>query len=194
HADLGAACAIAADRGVALRSIVFPRNQATPAALAVLPRVGLDVYRGNPPGRLWRVEDPALADRSARRLARLLDAYLPVSGDDTQAWDGVAGPGGLANVRASRFLRPYSPRLAAFEPLRLRRITASLRRAARRRRLYHLWWHPHNFGRHLEENLDALRHVLDAFARLRDADGMRSLTMAEAAGPARHRHVTAVPG
>jgi hypothetical protein len=194
RADLEAARALAEAHGIALRSIVFPRNQSGPAYLGVLREVGLDAYRGNPPGRLWQVEDGAAGRRPMRRFGRLLDAHLPVSGDDTQGWGEVVETGGLANVRAGRFLRPCDPRLAAFEPLRRRRITASLERAARARRLYHLWWHPHNFGAHLRESLDTLRHVLDTFARLRDDEGMVSLTMAGAADLARRRHATAVPG
>jgi hypothetical protein len=44
---------------------------------------------------------------------------------------------------------------------------------------YHLWWHPHNFGRNLEDNLDALRQVVMHFRNLRDSFGMQSLAMAE---------------
>ena len=184
-ADLEAAQQIAARDGIAMRSIVFPRNQSGAAYVAVLPGAGIDVYRGNPPGRLWQVEEGAEGRRITRRVGRLLDTYLPVDGDDTVGWETVPEPGGLANVRASRFLRPYDPRLAALEPLRTRRITRSLGRAARHGRIYHLWWHPHNFGVHLEENLGVLRRVLDAFADLREREGMLSLSMAEVADRAR---------
>jgi len=183
RADLKAAQQVAGDGGP-LRSIVFPRNQSESAFVRVLPEVGIDVYRGNPPGRLWEA-DGAAGRHPLRRVGRLLDAYLPVGGDDTVGWDSVLEPGGLANVRASRFLRPTHPRLAALEPLRLRRITSSLSRAARRRRIYHLWWHPHNFGQHLEDNLGVLRRVLDAFAEQREREGMVSLSMAEVADRAR---------
>ena len=183
RADLHAAQRIAGD-GASLRSIVFPRNQSGAALVRVLPEVGIDVYRGNPLGRMWEV-DGAAARHPLRRVGRLLDTYLPVGGDDTVRWDSVLEAGGLANVRASRFLRPYNPRLAVLEPLRLRRITRSLARAARQRRIYHLWWHPHNFGTHLEANLGLLRRVLDAFAALREREGMVSLSMAEVADQAR---------
>ena len=149
--------------------------------MRVLPTVGIDVYRGNPPGRLWRVEEGSEGRHPARRLGRLLDTYLPIDGDDTVGWESVPEACGLANVRASRFLRPYDPRLAALEPLRIRRITRSLERAARHGRIYHLWWHPHNFGVHLEENLGVLRRILDTFAHLRERERMLSLSMAEVA-------------
>ncbi len=50
----------------------------------------------------------------------------------------------------------------------------------------HLWWHPHNFGLHLEQNLAALSRVLDAFADLQRREGMQTLTLAEAAAQAGH--------
>lgn len=189
-ADLGAAQRIAGD-SAPLRSIVFPRNQSGEAFVRVLPEHGVGVYRGNPPGWLWEVEEGEAGRRLWRRAARLADAYAPVGGDDTMAWSSVVETDDIANVRASRFLRPVSDRLSVLEPLRVRRITRSVRRAARRRRLFHLWWHPHNFGVNREANLGVLRRVLDAFAEMREREGMRSLTMAEAADLARSAGGTA---
>ena len=83
---------------------------------------------------------------------------------------------------ASRFLRPYHPRLRALDPLRLRRITAELRQAAHRGLDFHLWWHPHNFGAHLSENLGFLERILDVVDDARRREGMVSMTMAERAG------------
>jgi hypothetical protein len=58
--------------------------------------------------------------------------------------------------------------------------------AARRRRLFHLWWHPHNFGVDLQENLAFLRKILDHFRILQDRYGMRSMTMAAVADEVLH--------
>lgn len=51
--------------------------------------------------------------------------------------------------------------------------------AARQGLVYHLWWHPHNFGKHLEENMGMLRRILDRFHGLRERYGMQSKNMAE---------------
>ncbi|OZC04694.1 hypothetical protein BSZ36_10760 [Rubricoccus marinus] len=173
--------------GEPVRSIVFPRNQSGDAFLAVLPDVGIDVYRGNPEGRLWRAEDGAMGRQLPRRLARLADSYLPVR-DDVVRWDSVLRPDGLADVRASQFLRPVSPRLAPLRPLHLRRLRQGMTAAARRKQVYHLWWHPHNFGTYPEESLRDLDALLDHFERLRDRYGFASLTMAEVADAARRRN------
>lgn len=183
-ADLDAAVRIAAARGVALRSIVFPRNQHNPAYDDLLRGAGITCYRGAQTGWMYRPGAEALGT-SRVRAGRLADTYLPITGRETQPWDAVARPDGLCNVAASRFLRPYTPRLRAVEGLRLRRVTGGLRRAAERGEIFHLWWHPHNFGTHLDENLGFLRRVLEGFAALRDAHGMQSLTMAQTAALSR---------
>jgi hypothetical protein len=54
--------------------------------------------------------------------------------------------------------------------------------AARTDSFFHLWWHPHNFGVNLEQNLATLEELLRYFSVLRDNYGMRSLTMADIAG------------
>jgi hypothetical protein len=87
----------------------------------------------------------------------------------------------LANIPASRFLRPYSKTLAPLDGLRLRRIRRDLRSAAEKGRIYHLWWHPHNFGVNLDENLAFLESALQSFDELRSRRGMESLNMAECA-------------
>ncbi len=60
--------------------------------------------------------------------------------------------------------------------------------AARRRKLFHLWWHPHNFGVDLQENLAFLRAILDCFRTLQELYGMRSMTMAALADDVLHAH------
>ena len=54
--------------------------------------------------------------------------------------------------------------------------------AARRGELFHLWFHPHNFGINLEKNIQMLSAVLVHFDKLRQRFAWPSLTMSEAAG------------
>jgi peptidoglycan/xylan/chitin deacetylase (PgdA/CDA1 family) len=178
-ADLSAAVRIAADRGVSTRSIVYPRNQHNPEYDAALVRNGIIAYRGNPRGSGWSAVTAAQQTLRAR-VARAVDAYVPLYGHHTYAWSDLRRPGlPLCNVPASFFLRlPSQPRLRARA---LARIRTSMEHAARNGRIVHLWWHPHNFGVDTSARLAALRDVLVWFAELRDRHGMRSLTMAEIA-------------
>lgn len=184
-ADLSAAKTIAGPTGTRLRSIVFPRNQHNPAYDAVLREAGIDCYRGNPRSWMYNARGPAARSAPAR-IARLLDAYLPLAGSHTFGWEEVWQKNGLANVPASLFLHPTSPRRQAVDRLRLRRIVRALEYAAHSNRILHLWWHPHNFGRHTAENLAFLREILQAYSGLRDQVGLRSLSMREVADAAVH--------
>ena len=91
------------------------------------------------------------------------------------------GEGPLVNVPSSRFLRPFHPRLAPLDGLRLRRIEKAMEQAALTGGTFHLWWHPENFGANLAENLQMLGRVLDVFERLRGEHGMWSRSMHEIA-------------
>jgi len=60
-------------------------------------------------------------------------------------------------------------------------LVSGLRDAARRGRIFHLWWHPHNFARHPDQSFAFLNRLLDEFDQLADREGMRSLTMRDVA-------------
>jgi len=176
--DLRAAVRVARRKlARAPRSIVFPRNQVSAPHLEVCRDLGFVAYRGNPETWPYRAR-PDEAESLVRRGVRLADAYLPLTGRAGHPRVGSSAP---VNVPASRHLRPYNHTLRHLERLRLDRIRSDLEHAARHRRLLHLWWHPHDFGLHLAQNLQILREILNCFAGLRDACGMESLTMEEAA-------------
>jgi phosphosulfolactate synthase len=187
RADLECAQGVArAKIGRAAESIVFPRNQITDESLGVCRDLGLVAYRGNLDHWAYRADRRDATQSSLRRALRLADSYAPLTGTNVHAGRPAAAL--PVDVPASRYLRPYFPALRRFEPLRLQRIAGALERAATTGATFHLWWHPHDFGDHLDANLAFLRRVLVRFARLRDRYGMESLTMAEAA-----RHLGAPP-
>lgn len=183
RADLAACVSAARAIGLELSSIVFPRNQFTCAHLDVCADLGVVVYRGTE--RAWPYR-PAAKHRQnrLRRAIRLADSYVNLLGYHDTTY-GATLERGMVNIPASRFLRPYSRRLRALEPLKERRVTNAMSHAARRGTIYHLWWHPHNFGRDSEENLASLRRILGHFAHLARQHSMRSLTMAELAAEVR---------
>ena len=175
EADLCAAQRLASRRGITLRSIVFPRNQFGPEHLDACKRQGLTTYRGNPDSWAYRAAKGA-EQTPMRRALRLVDAYTGVLGPQTfSRYSDV-----LENVPASRFLRPCAGRLAAFHPRHIATIQRSMTVAAQTGMGYHLWWHPHNFGRDLDANMHGLRQIIRHFAQLRTTCDMSSLTMADA--------------
>lgn len=175
RADLEAAQNIAASWGLKMRSLVFPRNQFNQAYLEVCRESGLDSYRGNPLS--WLYAGRNKNDESLfRRALRITDAYINLTGHHCHDKSYVkVGP--LVNVAASRFLRPWSRKLRLLEPLRLRRIKKAMEHAAKTGKLFHLWWHPHNFGANLEQNMQFLESILRYYRELHEKYGFNSITM-----------------
>jgi peptidoglycan/xylan/chitin deacetylase (PgdA/CDA1 family) len=176
-ADLVCARAIASEMGVEYRSLVFPRNQIRKPFVGILPNVGINVYRGNPDHWLYR-EGHSSPGGVFGRAVRFADTWLPLSGAQVSHVETVNA---ISNVPASIFLRPWSRKLASLEPLRLHRVKTAMTAAALYGGTCHLWWHPHNFGVNLEENIATLETLLKHYLLLHDRYGMRSLTMADSA-------------
>lgn len=184
EADLVAAQAIARRRGIALRSIIFPRNQINSGYLPICEKLGILVYRGNQAH--WAYESARREHESwRRRLFRFIDTYVDLSGHNTYSLDRRSHP---LNVPASRFLRPYSRILSPFDPLRLRRIKNEMTYGAKNDRVYHLWWHPHNFGTNLNENMQLLRKICEHFRFLKGEFGFENATMQKLQVTGHHRH------
>lgn len=175
--DMSSAIVIAESQGFSIKSLVFPRNQWNPDYLSVLGELGINCYRGNETGWIHKATDDAGQNR-LRRAARLLDTYINISGHHTYALDdrGVTRP---YNFPSSRFLRPYSRALSVLDGLRLNRIQKAMDDAAIHKRIFHLWWHPHNFGINTGQNIAFLERIVGHYARLQLDHGIRSLNMGE---------------
>jgi peptidoglycan/xylan/chitin deacetylase (PgdA/CDA1 family) len=187
--DLARARDLAAELGTGFQTVVFPRNQVSPSYLAVLPEVGIRVYRGNARHWLYRDGD-AVPGGTAGRIVRYADAFLPLSGSGCRQ-EQIEGE--LVNVPASLFLYPWSAFSGPLAALRLRRIKQGMTAAARTRTLFHLWWHPHNFGVNLGYNMAVLGEILRHYRYLADKFGMESQCMGAFAGAAGARPAQARP-
>lgn len=177
EADLCSAIKIAQRKGIPTTSLVFPRNQWNPEYLSVLRRLGIECYRGNESSWIYQASSDT-AQSLTRRGLRLLDAYINMSGPNVYDLNSCANERPF-NFPSSRFLRPYKAPLAILDPLRLKRITGSMSHAAKTAQIFHLWWHPHNFGFDIDRNLRFLEKILRHYGRLKKTYGMTSLNMKE---------------
>lgn len=175
RADLISAKSIATQYGIALKSIVFPRNQISHPHIGICAEEGLIAYRSTE-AEPW-IETGNGVSGKAKRFA---DSYIELSGN------GCATPHldeqyPIVRISQSRFLRPWSKALKGFEHLRLKRILSSMDLAAKSNKTFHLWWHPHNFGVHLEKNMTILTCIAEHYASLNRETGWPSRTMCEVA-------------
>ena len=175
EADLNAAIRIAKDQDIELESLVFPRNQYAKEHLALAAKFGFRSFRGNE--KAWFYQAGAYAENSLlKRAFRLVDSYLNISGHNTTKLSDIKSTKPY-NIPSSRFLRSYSPSLKPLEGIRLKRIKKSMEYAAQQGEVFHLWWHPHNFGMHQDANLNFLEALLKHYKSLSSQYGFESLTM-----------------
>lgn len=173
--DLKAAISVAGKKNISIHSIVFPRNQYSDAHIETCRQLGIKTYRGNENAIAYRPlsrED----ENIFRRFVRFSDTFINITGHHCHP---VPAKAGIINVPASRFLRPYRPGLKILNPLKFSRIRKSLGHAAANGLIYHLWWHPHNFGQYMNENFRFLEKILEVFRELSRQQGMESLNMYE---------------
>ena len=163
--------------GIVLKSIIFPRNQVSTEHLKVCAKYGITSYRGNAlkyfnePKNRW--------EGIQNRICRLFDAYLNICGVTSVPYSEIDLSEIPVNLRASRLLRPYSQKLAILDGIRLNRMKKEMIHAAQNGEMYHIWWHPHNFGANMEQNLAFLEELLKFYSECRHTYGMNSFTMNE---------------
>ena len=114
----------------------------------------------------------------------MMDTYFNLTGNHCHP---IPSPGNIINVPASRFLRPYQPKFKLLDGLKLRRIKKALAYAAEKNLIYHLWWHPHNFGKYMDENFSFLESILKYYHQLNKAGKMDSQNLIEIYYQTMHR-------
>jgi peptidoglycan/xylan/chitin deacetylase (PgdA/CDA1 family) len=177
EADIKAAIKVAAKEYNPPVSLVFPRNQFNEDYLRICKRNGIKIYRGNEVSWLYMAKSSD-QESNFRRAIRLIDSYVAISGHHVYNPVALSGSSPV-NIPSSRFLRPYDKKLRIIEPLRLRRICQGITYAAKNNKLYHLWWHPHNFGMHIDENFAFLEKILQHVHRMQKQYQMGLMNMRE---------------
>jgi peptidoglycan/xylan/chitin deacetylase (PgdA/CDA1 family) len=173
--DLQAAKKIASQHGIGLNSIIFPRNQYTDEHIKTCRETGIKIFRGNELAGAYKPVSRE-NENNFRRVIRFADSYFNLTGHHCYA---VPLPDKIINVPASRFLRPYNPKLKWLNGLKLLRIKSGLNYASANGLIYHLWWHPHNFGNYIDENFRFLEVILQYYSRLNKEGKMESLNLFE---------------
>ncbi|MBV7505572.1 polysaccharide deacetylase family protein [Bacillus sp. sid0103] len=179
-ADLHLAQQISLQQGREIKSIVFPRNQINVNYIKECKRLGIRAYRGNEDRWVYRLQSTE-KKRYMKRALRLLDRYINIFGHQTFELPQQSSDDLPLNIPSSRYLARCSDRLKWLEGMRLKRILSDMTCAAQQGKSYHLWWHPHDFGRNTCENLAFLEKILEHFLHLQKTYGFRSRNMNELA-------------
>jgi hypothetical protein len=170
ESDLIACQSEAKKLGVNLRSFIFPWNSV--GHLDSLHRCGFIAYRG--PSHSWFTNLPV----SMRRLAHLLDHVLLIPPPVVTA----SYEKGVWNLPASYFyacgagwgkMIPIS--------LRLNKVKKGLRQAVKKRRIFHLWFHPFNLVHNPQVWLKGLENIFTEVNRYRKMGLLENPSMVELA-------------
>jgi peptidoglycan/xylan/chitin deacetylase (PgdA/CDA1 family) len=188
RADLMAAQKAASVFDRTLTSLVFPRNQFNDQYLRICYETGITAVRSNPRDWFWKIGSTQ-KESAWKRLNRGVDAYIPVGNVNSYALDSITWRDGYPLcIPASRLLRPYDPKELFLNAMKVKRIQDEMKSAAARSHLYHLWWHPHNFGLYPDQSLTALEKILKCYAECNRSFGMASKTMREVASLVEAHH------
>jgi hypothetical protein len=136
---------------------------------------GYEFVRGNPKNWYWQETQH---ESWSKKWFRSADCFFEMGGKTSYSIDEIQIFGKEPIILpASRILRPHSAGNPLFNQVRLRRILNEMEFAAKNREVYHLWWHPHNFGHSPEASLEELVRIVDQFGELKSRYGMQSMHM-----------------
>jgi len=174
HDDLTASISTLSRFGKSISSAVFCRNQYDLEHIDVLKKCGFIQYRGNELHNLNSITHDDPHDLK-RRVLRNIDSYMNLTGFNLSIANIDCS--GMLNIPSSAFLRPYISPFTDY--LKINRIMSSMEHAAIQGYGYHLWWHPENFGKNIDRNINSLELILKFYCALNQKYGMKSLSMSE---------------
>ena len=168
--DLDAHISLANKAGIKLESFVYPKNRVGHAG--ELAARGFTCYRTS--------ERPWYSRFSGRMygLAYKADIFTPVPPPVTFP----RSRGGVWELPASYYYR-IGGGWASRQPMAVRRwkLRLGLRRAAARKGMLHIWFHPYDIAGDIERLMPPLEATFKEAAKLRDAGKLDVLTMGEVA-------------
>ena len=176
-ADLEAAKNIAKAKNIELKSFVFPRHQLNQNYINHFPEFGIETYRGTE--KAWyhsasRGEEEGIL----KRAVRFADYYFPMFSHHCQDFSEIK-QGNLYQIRASRWFRPFSEKWKSLDFLKIWRIKSQMKYAAKKGKIFHLWFHPHDIGINQQENFRQLEEIFKYYQILQKKYGMTSKNMIE---------------
>lgn len=175
-ADLESSIAIAEAMGIDIESFIFPRHQLNKDYINIFKKYGIKNYRGTE--KIWfhsaaRGEDEGII----KRAFRYADYFVWMGSNHLQDINEIEDDE-LYQIRASRWLRPYDSR-KILQKLKLIRIKQQMKAAAKTNKIFHLWWHPHEFGVNTNENFEMLEEIFQYYSELNKKYGIESFNFKE---------------
>ena len=166
--ELAECVKLARQMGVEMRSFVFPRNRV--GHLDVLQEFGFTCYRSREPQ--WYERWPEAVKRAGHLFNVLVATEPPVSLPQLDE-------GGLWHTPASMLYFPMKGNRRHFVPVsvRVKRARKGLDAAVKRKRVFHLWFHPTDMAEEIDRMFAGLRSILEYARTLRARGDIETLPM-----------------
>ncbi len=175
--DLQAAIAISKENDFTPNSLIFPRHQLNSNYIKEIPNYGIEIYRGTE--KIWyNSSSPGNEEGVLKRAIRFADYYFPMFSQHIQDLKEVKN-NNLYQIRASRWLRPYSKKWEKLDFLKMKRIKSQMTSAAKQGKIFQLWFHPHDIGADIEKNFEYLEKIMNHYQVLKSQYGFESLHFTE---------------
>lgn len=158
-----------------LQSLVFPRNHINELYLPICLDEGYKYVRGNPKNWYWQETQH---ESFSKKFFRSADCFFPIGKKTSYSTCdiGIYEKEPLI-IPASRILRPMNIKNGLFNSIRLSRILEEMEYAAKAGEIYHLWWHPHNFGNDPKASMQELNRILEKYKELNEKFDFKSQSM-----------------
>ena len=156
---------------------IHPRFQYNEEYNEVLLNNGYKSIRGL---RSDRLKDKKLKTTTKTKI-KFYDRYINLLGHRSYSLNqlNLEEKIGLYDIKESYYLRPYNSSKRIFEKLKLRRIRQEMKYAAKHDKIFHLWWHPHDFGLDIQKNIEVLTKILKHYEKLKLIYSFSSLNIKE---------------
>lgn len=176
-ADLQAGLDMGKRAGFTAKAYIFPRHQLNQEYIKEFSTFGIETYRGTEAA--WYHQPAKTGEEGVlKRAFRFADYFVPMFSQHTQKINEIKKDS-LYEIRASRWLRPYSKKWKFLDGLKVWRIKRQMTHAAKYGRLFHLWFHPHDIGTDIDENFNYVHQILEHYVFLKTKYGFESLNFTE---------------
>jgi hypothetical protein len=176
--DLKSMIKIAEANGFIIESLVFPRNQYDETHLQICKNH--NILSRVQPNTFFDAPVKSKKSNLIMRAFRYFDNYIIFFPSKSHNLKKVFKDVIEKNViPSSLFFRPFNIKFPFLNNCQKYRIRQQMLKSAKEKRLFHLWWHPHNFGKNIFENLNMLEDILKYYKELSITYGFKSMNMKE---------------
>ena len=162
---------LAKRKNIVPQAVIFPQGKI--GHLDLFQEAGFICYRGK------EVRHPALSFPLLGKVLNRINIVLSIL--TPQVYEVKANPQGLVNVPSSQWLFRNDRKIETsldslnLHNLRFHATAKGIERAAKEKKVIHLWAHPHEFR--TEKDFKKLRFVFERFAAQAKAGRLQSITM-----------------